>query len=183
MTIGAAHRPVGVARTEAGTRAAGSTAAAPHLAENLVENVFAAGIGIEAEAAAERAAARTGTRIAARTIGTAAEAAAARLTGGIDLAAIVFAALVGIAEQIVSRRDFLEAVGRLLVALVAVGMEFLRQFAIGLAQVFAADAACDTQNLIGITHPAQSSRLAVPIAGRRVGLGGRLGRRVRRRLR
>src|SRR3546814_8296177 len=68
---------------------------------------------------------------------------------GIDLAAVEFAALVGIAEDIVGGGDFLEAVGRRVIARIAVGMQFLGQLAIGLAHVFMTRAASSDERRLG----------------------------------
>src|SRR5690606_33427361 len=95
-----AEAAVGAALRHGGAARAGTGTAAAHLAENLVEDVVA-GAGVEAAVtersprAAEAAAEPAGARAAARMV-TAAESLGARLSGGIDFAAIEFRALLRI---------------------------------------------------------------------------------------
>lgn len=159
MAVGTALRLAGTGPrapgtgTGSGTRAGLAAAGTAHMAEDLVEDVFgttgakAAGAEIEI-----RLAVGARCRIGAAALAAGTEAARPRLAGGIDLAAVELCAFVGIADDAIGRRDFLEAFGRLVVAGIAVGMQFLGQLAIGLAHVFLGGAPGHTQHLVGVTH-------------------------------
>src|SRR3546814_11187897 len=100
MAIGTSHRLVRPPRPGAEADTGRAAAGAPHMTEDLVEDVFRAARPFEAEVAATGS--RTGpVRAATRAIGPATEAAGPRLAPGIDPAAAELAALVGIAEYIV----------------------------------------------------------------------------------
>src|SRR5262249_50909549 len=128
MRIGAAHAQVGVAAA----------------AEDLRQDIVAL-----AEIRIARVAAVTLRRGA---VGKVAIVALARplVARGVDLAAVKSRALVGVADQVVRRRHCLELVLGLLVAGVEVGMQLLRQPAIGLLNVVLRRVLLDAKDLIGI---------------------------------
>src|SRR5690606_13732473 len=71
---------------------------------------------------------------------------------GIDLAAVEARALVLVAQQIIGAGDLAEALGGFGVVLVAIGMEFLRELAIGFLDLGLARAARHPQCRIRIGH-------------------------------
>jgi hypothetical protein len=84
---------------------------------------------------------------------------------GVDLAAIEAPPLLGIAEQVVGHRDLLELLFRLLVARIEIGMQLLRQFAIGRANLVLRGLFLDAQDRVRIlAHRDLLCRLMSPPA-------------------
>ena len=78
-----------------------------------------------------------------------------RLTLGtrlVDLAGVIALALVRIADDVVGRVDLLEALFRLWLARIEIGMRLLGGLAVGLADVVLASVGRHAQRLIGIGH-------------------------------
>ena len=72
--------------------------------------------------------------------------------GGIDLAGVEAPALVGIAEQVVGARHLLEFLLSRLVAGIEVGMQLLRQLAIGALNLGSGGRRGDAEDLVRISH-------------------------------
>src|SRR5690606_23604246 len=139
---GAGFSPAKAAAPEA---AAPETTAAPPraAAEELGENVHR--VAIKGEAAAVAAA-----RAAAAALPCALERGARRAVGA-DLAPVEPGALVGIAQNRIGRRDFLETLRRLRVIRVPVGVQVFCQFAIGFLDLGIAAAARHPKHAVRIS--------------------------------
>src|SRR5580700_644099 len=148
-------------------RAGTARAAAERFPQNILETAepAAAATSSSAAAPAPRAtgetfrteaetfeigiAAEAGTRIGA----AAAKTLEARLTLGVDLAAIERLALVLVLEDLVRGVQLGKARRRLRIVLVGVGMQLFCQAPIGALDVGRTRLAIEPQDLIGITHP------------------------------
>src|SRR6185436_1665015 len=77
----------------------------------------------------------------------------ARLSLGVDLAAVELLALVLVADDLVGRIDLRKARSRLRIVLVAIGVMLLGELAVGTLDRRSAGAPRHPQDLIGVAHP------------------------------
>ena len=134
--------------------AAKTTARAPSAKQPLEHVAKVDAFGASMSPGAAKAGHVVGPKAALPTAKSAAATIAGAIAGGVavhvDLAPVETGALVGIRQQIIGVGDFRKALARLGVILVAVGVQFLGQLAIGGLDVLLGCAAGHAQYGIGI---------------------------------